>query len=105
MQGIAGSRPDGHTTHGLAMLGGSLGGLESGGLTIDGEPEVLSDSGSVLLWDGKLLPGTWLVTEAIEQGMARLDKHPVMTICIKRSGKYLLSRSVPQKRHPRTVIS
>ena len=76
----------GHTTHGLAMLGGSLGGLESGALTTEGEPEVLSDTGSVLLWDANLLPGTWLVTEAIEQGMARLDRHPVMTICIKRSG-------------------
>ena len=76
----------GHTTHGLAMLAGSLGGLESGRLASTGEPEVLSDSGSVLLWDGNLLPGTWLVTEAIEQGMERLESHPVMTICIKRSG-------------------
>ena len=76
----------GHTTHGLAMLGGTLGGLESGGVTSSGEPEVLKDTGSVLLWDGNRLPGTWLVTEAIEQGMARLAQHPVMTICIKRSG-------------------
>ena len=76
----------GHTTHGLAMLAGSLGGLESGRLANTGEPTVLTDSGSVLLWDGNLLPGTWLVTEAIEQGMKRLTEHPVMTICIKRSG-------------------
>ena len=76
----------GHTTHGLAMLAGSLGGLESGRLASEGEPTVLSDSGSVLLWDGNLLPGTWLVSEALEQGMKRLAQHPVMTICIKRSG-------------------
>ena len=76
----------GHTTHGLAMLAGSLGGLESGGLATEGEPQVLSDSGSVLVWDGNLLPGTWLVTQAIERGMTRLPEHPVMTISIKRSG-------------------
>ena len=76
----------GHTTHGLAMLAGSLGGLEGGRLTLKGDPSVLTDSGSVLLWDGNLLPGTWLVTEAIEQGMNRLNEHPVMTIVIKRSG-------------------
>lgn len=76
----------GHTTHGLAMLAGSLGGLESGRLAKGGDPSVLTDSGSVMLWDGNLLPGTWLVTEAIEQGMKRLKEHPVMTIAIKRSG-------------------
>ena len=46
-----------------------------------------------------LLPGTWLVTEAIEQGMERLESHPVDDHLYKTIGSYLLSWRVSQERH------
>ncbi len=75
----------GHTTHGLALLGGYLANLETGRCAASGEPTVISDSGSALLWDGNLLPGTWLASHAIETAAARLSQHPVVTVCIRRS--------------------
>jgi len=74
----------GHTTHGLALLPGLLGGLESSAIRVSGEPEVLSDKGSAVMWDADRLPGTWLMTRAIREARARLTQHPVMTIVIKR---------------------
>ena len=75
----------GHTTHGLALLGGYLASLEAGRYAARGEPTVVADSGSAMVWDGNLLPGTWLATHAIETAAARLSAHPVVTVCIKRS--------------------
>ena len=50
----------GHTTHGLANHAGYLRNLERGMVTATGEPEVVVDRGAALVWDGNLLPGTWL---------------------------------------------
>jgi LDH2 family malate/lactate/ureidoglycolate dehydrogenase len=74
----------GHTTHGLALLPGLLGALESGDMRARGEPKVLSDRGSVILWDAERLPGTWLLTHAISQALSRIRQHPVMTIVIRQ---------------------
>ncbi len=76
----------GHTTHGLALLPGHLAGLESGAVAATGEPSILADHGASVLWDGGLLPGTWLLTRAIDEACARLERHPVVTVCIRRSG-------------------
>ncbi len=76
----------GHTTHGLAMQAGYLGNLESGKVAVTGEPKLVADNGAALVWDGDLLPGTWLLTRAIDEACERLSDAPVMTICIKRSG-------------------
>ena len=76
----------GHTTHGLHLLGGYLTGLENDTVNKTGEPAILVDRDSSAVWDGDLLPGTWLMTKAIDEACARLAKHPMVTICIKRSG-------------------
>ncbi len=57
----------GHNTHGLALAAPYLGALEDGGMTRDGEPAVVSDLGGALCWDGRRLPGPWLVVRAIDQ--------------------------------------
>ena len=75
----------GHTTHGLAMHAGYLGNLEGGRVAAEGEPEVLADRGAALVWDGNLLPGTWLMVRAIDEAAARLRDHPVVTLAIRRS--------------------
>ena len=74
----------GHTTHGLALLPGMLSGIESGAIRVTGEPAVVSDKGSAVIWDADRLPGTWLLTRAISEARARIPRHPVMTIVIKQ---------------------
>src|SRR5437762_3020334 len=57
----------GHTTHGLAMLPGFLKSIESGAIRAKGEPDIIADRGSTMLWDGKTLPGTWILTRAVTE--------------------------------------
>jgi LDH2 family malate/lactate/ureidoglycolate dehydrogenase len=47
----------GHDTHGLALLAGYVKEIESGGMTPDGAPEVLSDRPAAVLWDGRRCGG------------------------------------------------
>lgn len=73
----------GHTTHGLALLPGLLKATETGAIRATGEPEVLSDRGSTVLWDANSLPGTWLLSRAIAEASARIGAHPVVTYVMR----------------------
>ena len=75
----------GHTTHGLAMLPGFLKSIESGAIRAEGEPDVISDRGSTLLWDARTLPGTWVVTRAIGVAVGQAADHGVATIVIRNT--------------------
>lgn len=75
----------GHSTHGLDLLAAYLRELDAGRMTRDGDPETLSDLGAVMTWDGRYLPGPWLVTEAIARAHSRLSTHHVVTVVIRRS--------------------
>lgn len=75
----------GHTTHGLQLLGPYLKGVRNGAMTLEGEPEVVRDSGAAMVWEGNYLPGPWLVTRAIEAAQARLAEHPMVSVNIRRS--------------------
>ena len=75
----------GHTTHGLQLLDPYLKELDTGSMEKDGEPIVLQDHGMSLFWDGCYLPGPWLVTQAIDVGLERMDSYPVFTVNIKQS--------------------
>ena len=75
----------GRTTHGLALLAPYLRALDEGTMASVGEPVVEADHGSALWWDGGLLPGPWLLTRALDEALARLDDHPVVTVSIRRS--------------------
>ena len=75
----------GHTTHGLQLLAPYLKELDGGAMTDTGEPSVLQDHGMSVLWDGRYLPGPWLVTRAIDTGLERLATYPVFTASIKQS--------------------
>lgn len=75
----------GHTTHGLDMLPRYLQELSEGRMANEGEPAVLRDAGASLTWDGRRLPGPWLVTRAIAEARARVTAHGVVTIVIRRS--------------------
>ncbi len=75
----------GHTTHGLDLLPRYLGELQAGRMARAGEPETLSDRGCALTWDGKRLPGPWLVRQAIRAARQRLERHPLAVVVIRRS--------------------
>jgi LDH2 family malate/lactate/ureidoglycolate dehydrogenase len=75
----------GHTTHGLQLLETYLSEIESGYMTTEGDPEVVADRGASVVWDGKHLPGPWLVNGALELGWERIGNHPVVTFVIRRS--------------------
>ena len=75
----------GHTTHGLALLPGYLNAVATGGMTVAGDPETISDRGACVLWDGSRLPGPWLVVQAIDLAMERAAAHGTATVVIRRS--------------------
>lgn len=74
----------GHDTHGLDQLAGYLQQIEDGRLATSGDPVVVADLGSALTWDGRRLPGHWLVKQAISEARSRVLAHPVVTVAIGR---------------------
>ena len=56
-----------------------------GTMTTAGEPEVLRDTGATLVWDGRYLPGLWLVERAVAFGLERLPEHGVVAVALRRS--------------------
>jgi len=75
----------GHTTHGFALLPLYLKALQEGSMEKEGGPKAISDHDSAITWDGRYLPGPWLVRQAIALARERLAKHPVVTISIQQS--------------------
>ena len=75
----------GHDTHGLAQLPGYLNELAAGRMRTEGEPETVADRGGNVLWDGRRLPGPWLVVRAIDLAMQRAAEHGTATVVIRRS--------------------
>ncbi len=75
----------GHTTHGLALLPGYLGELEKGAMARDGAPQVVSAKAAVQTWDGRRLPGPWLVLRALDAAMAMAADAGTGTVVIRRS--------------------
>lgn len=75
----------GHDTHGLALLPGYLKALENGEMTREGAPEVIAETGIALTWDGRYLPGPWLVLEAMRAAEARLVGQGMAAVSIGRS--------------------
>jgi len=75
----------GHTTHGFALLPSYLSALQQNTMEKQGEPKVVADHGSAFTWEGRYLPGPWLVHQAIQTARERLAQHPVVTVVIRRS--------------------
>lgn len=75
----------GHNTHGLALLAGYLGELESGSMLKQGSPTVLADYPAAVTWDGRRLPGPWLVLQAMDLAMERAATQGTCSVVIRRS--------------------
>ncbi|APW38360.1 lactate dehydrogenase [Rhodoferax koreense] len=75
----------GHNTHGLGLLAPYLAELQSGAMTKDGEPTVLADHDAAITWDGRRLPGPWLVLKAMALASERAARLGTCTVVIRRS--------------------
>ena len=75
----------GHDTHGLALLASYLSEIDAGRMQVEGTWEVVSDTGAALCWDGRRLPGPWLVVQAIEAAILRAARHGTATVVIRRA--------------------
>jgi L-lactate dehydrogenase len=75
----------GHTTHGLQLLAPYLAEIESGGMALTGEPQIVHARGAAATWDGMRLPGPWLVLKAMGSAIATARAHGTASIAIRRS--------------------
>ncbi len=75
----------GHTTHGLSLAARYLRQIADGGMAVSGEPEVISDRGACVCWDGGRLPGVWLTARAVRLGTERAALYGTTTIVIRQS--------------------
>ena len=75
----------GHTTHGLQLLPGYAAELEKGTMTGTGEPEVVGRRPAAQAWDGRRLPGPWLVLRAFDTAMEMAATYGTGTVVVRRS--------------------
>ncbi|HEY5634261.1 MAG TPA: Ldh family oxidoreductase [Burkholderiaceae bacterium] len=75
----------GHDTHGLQLLAPYLAELDKGAMLGAGEPAVIAERASVATWDGRRLPGPWLVRRAIAWAAPRARANGAATVVIRRS--------------------
>jgi LDH2 family malate/lactate/ureidoglycolate dehydrogenase len=76
----------GHTTHGLGFVGALFDGADLWkNDSKNGQPEVVSDFPAAITWDGKRLPGPWLVLRAMDLAIERAKQQGTCTVVIKRS--------------------
>lgn len=75
----------GHDTHGLALLAPYIKEIQSGAMTLAGSADVVSDRGASLLWDGRRLPGPWLVRQGLDTLVPRARQYGSATLVIRRS--------------------
>ena len=75
----------GQTTHGLALAAPYLDSLASGDMAREGEPEVIARTGVAETWDGRKLPGPWLVRRAAETASAAAQAQGIGAVVVGRS--------------------
>ncbi|WP_108663803.1 Ldh family oxidoreductase [Acuticoccus kandeliae] len=75
----------GHHTHGVSMVPTYLSDLRDGRMTGRGDIEIIHRHGACATWDGKRLPGHWLIRRALEEACAFVAEHGVATVAIFNS--------------------
>lgn len=75
----------GRRTHGVALAPLYADQLEQGLMAREGEPETVRDGGATVVWDGRYLPGLWLVQQALDMALDRVATHGVVTVAMRRS--------------------
>lgn len=75
----------GHVTHGLALAPWYFDAIAAKAVTLTGDVEVLSDRGACVTWNGRLLPGSWLIGKALALAAERAAHYGVVTVSIRNS--------------------
>jgi len=75
----------GHDTHGLALLAGYVQELEAGRMARGGAPDCVGDRPAAVLWDGRRLPGPWLVHRGMDLLVPRARALGTASLVIRRS--------------------
>lgn len=75
----------GHSTHGLTLLAGYLTEVEKGAMTKDDAPVVVAQQAAAQTWDGRRLPGPWLVLRALDAAGEMAARAGTGTVVIRRS--------------------
>lgn len=73
----------GHETHGLQLMHWYIESLQDGSLNGKGSYRIVADKGAGFVWDGQLLPGAWLLTQALDQACARVASHGIVGAAIR----------------------
>ncbi len=76
----------GHDTHGLAHLPPYLDALTNGDMRGAGEPELLNQTPVVQTWNGRKLPGPWLVHQASDWASKAAETFGLGAVSIQRAG-------------------
>ncbi|MEQ9285355.1 MAG: Ldh family oxidoreductase [Cyclobacteriaceae bacterium] len=87
----------GHETHGLALLPAYIESALDSGMLLSGKAQTLRDTGSSIAWDGRYLPGPWLVHNAIDLALERVRQYPVVTMTIQKSHHIGCLAAYPEK--------
>ena len=53
-------------------------------MALEGEPLLIADHGAAVTWDGRRLPGPWLVLRALELAAKRAQTFGIGGIAIRR---------------------
>ncbi len=75
----------GHASHGLRLFDIYLKELADHHIEKHGDPQTIVDNGHFILWDGRYLPGPWLIDCALDGAIERVKKYGLVTYSIRRS--------------------
>lgn len=75
----------GHDTHGLALLTPYINVLKNGHMQGSGEINIVRERAAVATWDGKYLPGPWLVRRGLDWAQPVAKEFGTATLVIKKS--------------------
>ena len=72
----------GHATHGLALAPWYFDSIAAGGVTLRGDYELVAERAGCMTWNGRRLPGAWLIARAIDAALERIAGQGVVTVSI-----------------------
>jgi LDH2 family malate/lactate/ureidoglycolate dehydrogenase len=75
----------GHTTHGLALAPRYLKEIGAGSMALSGVPEVVTDRGACVVWDGRRLPGVWVIARAVDLAVERAQQYGTVTVAVRNN--------------------
>ncbi|MEK9721404.1 MAG: Ldh family oxidoreductase, partial [Quisquiliibacterium sp.] len=72
----------GHATHGLALIPWYFEAIAAGNMTMRGDYAVIAERAACMTWNGRRLPGAWLIGKAIDKALERIGEQGVVTVSI-----------------------